>query len=245
MNVTRLAVLGIALVAGAAALFLVLGNKPAAPVQVVEARTEKTARVLVADAEFQRGDRISVEKVKWVDWPERALSDSYLTEASGQTPDSLKEAVARTLIVRGEPIVEAKIVRAGSSGLMAAIIAPGMRAVTQRVSPETSAGGFILPGDRVDVLYTEGGRDGGSRTRTIFENVRVLAINADFREAQEGANIESTTVTLELSPQDAEAFVTSRATGTVSLALRSVFQPEGEIKSKRSSDVTVIRYGRS
>lgn len=245
MNVTRIAVLAVALIAGAGALFLFLGTRPNAPVQVIEASTEKTVRVLVADADFQRGDRLAVEALKWANWPQNAVSERYITEASGQTPDDLKDAVARTLIVKGEPIIEAKVVRAGSGGLMAAILTPGMRAVTQRVSPDTASGGFVLPGDRVDVLFTEGGSS-GSRTKTIFENVRVLAVNAVYGDAQEGGYLEAVNVTLEFLPEDAEAFITARSTGTVSLALRSVFQPEGGVgKSKRSSDVTVIRYGRS
>lgn len=245
MNVTRIAVLGVALVAGAIALFLVLGNKQG-QVQIVEPMKEKTIRILVADRDFQRGERLAVEGLKWVDWPEKALSEAYLTESSGQTPEALKDAVARTLVVKGEPIIEAKIVRAGSSGLMAAIITPGMRAVTQRVSPETASGGFILPGDRVDVLFTAS-KEGGARTRTIFENVRVLAVNNLYGESTEGGYVEGVNITLEFTPQDAESFITARSGGAVSLVLRSVFQPETDVeqKTKKSSDVTVIRYGRS
>jgi pilus assembly protein CpaB len=248
MNVTRIAILGVALVAGIGAFFLMMGNRPTQDaVQIVAPMSEKTVRVLVADRDFQRGERIGVDDTKWVAWPEKALSPAFITESSGVDPNELAEAVARTLIVAGEPIVEVKIVRAGSAGLMAAILTPGMRAVTQRVSPETAAGGFILPGDRIDVLYTEGNRENITKTRTIFENVRVLAVNTVYTETPETPNIEGVNVTLELSPDDAEAFVTARSTGTISLSLRSVFQAEGEVNSqtKRSSDVTVIRYGRS
>ncbi|MEX0646102.1 MAG: Flp pilus assembly protein CpaB [Parvularculaceae bacterium] len=248
MNVTRIAILGVALVAGVGAFFMMMSNRPAKEsVEAVAPISEKTVRVLVADRDFQRGERIGVEDTKWIAWPEKALSPSFLTEESGVDQTELAQAVARTLIVTGEPIIETKIVRAGSSGLMAAILTPGMRAITQRVSPETAAGGFILPGDRVDILYTEGNRENATRTRTIFENVRVLAVNTIYAEAPETPNIEGVNVTLEFTQGDAEAFVTARSTGTISFALRSVFQPEGEVGSqtKRSSDVTVIRYGRS
>lgn len=249
MNVTRIAILGVALVAGAGAFFLMMSsNAPKTPIQIVEPATEKTVRVLVADRDYQRGERLAAEGMKWVDWPEKSLSPSFIAETGGASADALAGAVARTLIVKGEPIIEAKIVRAGSAGLMSAILSPGARAITQRVSAETAAGGFILPGDRVDVLYTESGRgEGKARTRTIFENVRVLAINQMYQETPEAANIEGVNVTLEFSPGDAEAFVTARSAGTISLALRSVFQPDGDIESqtKRQSDVTVIRYGRS
>jgi pilus assembly protein CpaB len=248
MNVSRIAILGVALVAGIGAFFMMMGNRPAKEsVQVVAPLSEKTVRVLIADRDFQRGERIGVEDTKWIAWPEKALSPTFLTEDSGVDQNELAQAVARTLIVAGEPIVEAKIVRAGSSGLMAAILTPGMRAVTQRVSAETAAGGFILPGDRIDILYTEGNREKSTRTRTIFESVRVLAVNTVYAEAPETPNIEGVNITIELAPDDAEAFITARSTGTISLALRSVFQAEGEVASqtRRSSDVTVIRYGRS
>lgn len=248
MNVTRIAVLGGALVAGAIAFFLMMNRGPAnSPVQIVEPAREKTVRVLIADHDIQRGERLSVDSTKWVAWPEQAVSESYIVESGDDAQQKFDGAVARTLIVTGEPIIEAKIVRAGSSGLMAAILTPGMRAITQRVSEETAAGGFILPGDRVDVLFTQKADRGSARTRTIFENVRVLAVNATYEETPEAANIDSANVTLEFSPSDAESFVTARSNGEVSLSLRSVFQPDGEVQSqtRKSSDVTVIRYGRS
>jgi len=151
------------------------------------------------------------------------------------------------LIVTGEPIVNAKVVRAGSSGLMAAILSPGMRAVTLRVSPETSSGGFILPGDRVDILFTGGRDDRGGGARTMFEDVRVLAVNTLYSENTETAHIDGANVTLELSPPDAEAFTSARGAGSLSLVLRSIFKPENEVQAneRRSSNVSVIRYGRS
>ncbi|MEE2690500.1 MAG: Flp pilus assembly protein CpaB [Pseudomonadota bacterium] len=247
MNVTRIAVLGVAAVAGFGAFFLMMTNRPQQQaVQVVEPLKEKTVRVLVAAKDFQRGERLGADTTKWVAWPEKALSPSFITEESGAAANDLDQAVARTLIVSGEPVIEQKIVRAGATGLMAAILTPGMRAVTQRVSPETAAGGFILPGDRVDILHTNTGGE-KAYTKTIFENVRVLAIDAQYAEASESANVPGSTVTLEFSPEDAEAFVTARSYGNISLALRSVFQPDGDVASqtRKSSDVTVIRYGRS
>jgi pilus assembly protein CpaB len=243
MNVTRIAILGVALVAGGGAFFLMMGdNKPAAPIAAPAAET--TVRVLVADRDIARGERLGADGTKWTAWPQKSLSPAFITEATAGDPETLAQSVARSLIVQGEPIIEQKIARAGSSGLMAAILAPGMRAVTQRVSPETASGGFILPGDRVDVLHTTGGQE-SPRTRTLFEDVRVLAVNAVYTENNETAYLEGVNVTLEFAPEDAERFVTARASGSISLALRSVFQAEEGATSKRSADVTVIRYGRS
>ncbi len=247
MNVSRIAILGVALVAGVAAFFLMMGNKPQnAPVQVVQPVKEETVRVLVAGRNIERGERLAIDDTNWVSWPKAALQPTFLTDADPEKREEIENAVARSIIVAGEPIVETKLIHAGESGLMAAIITPGYRAVTMRVSPETSSGGFILPGDRVDVLHTDG-RDADASTRMLFEDVRVLAVNTIYSEAPETPNIDGVNVTLELSPRDSETFVTARSSGTLSLVLRSIFKPEGDVQAseKRSSGVDVIRYGRS
>lgn len=243
MNVSRIAILGIALVAGAAAFFLMMGNSPKGPaVQIVEPVREETVRVLIATRDIQRGERLSLEDTNWINWPKKAIQPTFITDAVAEKREELTDAVARSLIVTGEPIVDAKVVKAGYSGLMAAIISPGMRAVTMRVSPETSSGGFILPGDRIDVMHTMNGR-----TRLMFEEVRVLAVNTVYAETTETPYIDGVNVTLELSPRDAEAFITARSNGSMSAVLRSIFKPEEGVVAddRRSSDVNVIRYGRS
>lgn len=245
MNVTRIAVLGVALVAGVGAFFMMMnGNKT--PQQIVQAPAQKTVRVLVADRDFQRGERLTADAVKWVEWPEQALSEAYLTEATGGDPAELEKAVARTGIIAGEPIIEAKIVRAGSSGLLAAVLQPGMRAVTMRITPETGVNGFVLPGDKVDIFYSEPNDNNGTATELLFQDVKVLAINTVYSENPESPTIEGANATIELSPEDAEYFINSRQSrGQMSLALRSVFGEEGGDKQRRDQSVKVIRYGRS
>lgn len=243
MNISRLAILGVALVAGAAAFFLMMGNTPGGPaVQIVEPVKEETVRVLVATRNLQRGERLALEDTNWVAWPKKALQPTFITDQTPEAREGMTKAVARSLIVTGEPIVDAKVAKAGQSGLMAAMLSPGMRAVTVRVSPETSSGGFILPGDRVDILQTN-----GRRTTLLFEDVRVLAVNTIYSENTESAHIDGSNVTLEMSPPDAEAFTSARSGGSLSLVLRSIFKPEGDmvVDDRRSSDVNVIRYGRS
>lgn len=252
MNITRIAILGVALVAGVAAFFLMLGNgAEQAPIRIVEPAKEETVRVLVSLRDITRGERITVEDTEWITWPKKAVQPHFITDENADKREELIGAVARTLIVVGEPMVERKLVVAGSSGLMAAILAPGMRAVTLRVSPETSSGGFILPGDRVDIHYTESDENAGNTTKisTIKENVRVLAINAIYSEDPGAANITGNNVTLEMTPDDAEFFLVARnSRGTMQLTLRSIFEPEGEVVAsddRRNDVVQVIRYGRS
>lgn len=243
MNVQRIAILGVALVAGIAAFFLMMGNRPdVTPVQVVQPVKEETVRVLIATRDIQRGERLAVEDTTWLAWPKKGIQPTFITDATPDARESFEQAVARSLIVTGEPIVNAKVVRAGNSGLMAAMLSPGMRAVTMRVSPETASGGFVLPGDRVDVMHTLGGT-----TRMIFEEVRVLAVNNIYSENTETPHIEGSNMTLELSPQDAEAFLSKRTNGSFSVVLRSIFKPEGDVTTteRRQTNVNVIRYGRS
>ncbi|MEO1252377.1 MAG: Flp pilus assembly protein CpaB [Pseudomonadota bacterium] len=242
MNVSRIAILGVALVAGVAAFFLMMGNRgDERPVQIVQPVKEETVRVLVSTRDIQRGERLSTEDTNWIAWPKNGIQPAFITDATPDARDELQTAVARSLIVAGEPVVNAKIVRAGNSGLMAAILEPGMRAVTLRVSPETSSGGFILPGDRVDLLHT-----GGARTRLVFEDVRVLAVNTNYSENVDTPNIEGSNMTLELAPEDAEVFLSKRASGSFSVVLRSIFKPEGDVAAnRRQNNVNVIRYGRS
>lgn len=246
MNVTRIAVLGVALVAGAGAFFMMMSGNRGAPASIAQAVQEKTARVLVADRDFQRGERLTADAIKWVDWPEKALSEVYITEATGGDPATLEKAVARTSIIAGEPIIEAKIVRADSSGLLAAVVSPGMRAVTMRITPETGVSGFILPGDQVDIYYSEANNNNRTETEMLFEDVKVLAINTVYTENPEGATIEGANATVELTPSDAEYFINARASkGEMSLALRSVFKPEGEATARQDKSIRVIRYGHS
>lgn len=241
MNVSRLAILGVALVAGVIAFFLMMQTRPdSSPVQIIQPVKEETVRVLVATRDYQRGERLVAEDMNWISWPQKAIQPTFITDATPNAREDLQSAVARSLIVTGEPIVNAKIVRAGSSGLMAAILAPGMRAVTVRVSPETASGGFILPGDRVDLLHTQ-----NNQTRLVFEEVRVLAVDTIYAENTGSPHIAGSNITLELSPADAEAFVQRRAQGAFSLVLRSIFQPEEDVDDRRSADVRIIRYGRS
>lgn len=247
MNTSRIAILGVALIAGGGAFFLMMGNGPSsAPVQIVEPVKEETTRVLVAIRQMTRGERLTVEDTQWVSWPKKAVQPGFITDEDPQAREKLLGAAVRSLMVEGEPILDAKVVQAGSSSLMAAILDPGMRAVTVRVSPETSSGGFILPGDRVDLHYAESDNNKANLS-LLNENVRVLAVNTIYSETTETPTIEGRNITVELSPEDAEfLMIANNSRGTVQVTLRSIFEPEGEIVSDtRRGEVKVIRYGRS
>lgn len=146
-------------------------------------------------------------------------------------------SVVREPILAGEPIVARKIVRAGDSGYMAAYLEPGMRAMAIRVTVETAAGGFILPGDRADVLLTREvklpntGQSGGETTKfvaaTVMQNVKVLAIDQATRAAEDAQAVVGATATLEVSGRDAEALALAKSEGELSLVLRSYADTSG------------------
>lgn len=167
-------------------------------------------------------------------------------------------SVVREPILAGEPIVARKIVRAGDSGYMAAYLEPGMRAMSIGVSVETAAGGFILPGDRVDVLVTvelADNGEGGGQTRyassTVLQNVKVLAVDQSTRAEDDQQAVVGATATLELAPSDAEALALAKAAGTLSLVLRSYADtagPSGRVqnlpRARATPQTTSIRVYR-
>ena len=167
-------------------------------------------------------------------------------------------SVVREPILAGEPIVGRKIVRAGDSGYMAAYLEPGMRAMAIRVTVETAAGGFILPGDRVDVLLTREttlsniGSQEGDRSKftssTVMQNVKVLAIDQSTRAGDDEQAVVGATATLEVGPRDAEALALAKSEGELSLVLRSYADtggPSGRVAPvvRQSSAIRVYRGG--
>lgn len=264
MDIRKIAVVLIALLAGGAAFYLSLSgqsNEEPAPVPVIQAAREKTIGVLVASVPIERGQRLGPDSIEWKDWPAKVVETggSFVTTEQTGAIEELEGAVAKTSFVPGEPLIESKIVRAGSSGLLAAIMKPGMRAVALRVTPETASGGFILPGDRVDIINAvSAGRDEPTVATTLFRDVRVLAVNEIFTENPETPVIAGVNITLELAPADAEKFVAARTEGKLSLSLRSIQQADdaserdkketGQSKKKQNNEtkkVNVIRIGRS
>ena len=256
MKAARILVLGVALAAGGAAAFLVGSDeekKPEAPAPVVQF---ETTDVLIAKSDIGMGTAISSQDLQWQAWPTATTGDSYITKKA--TPGALEElagAITRAPFTAGEPIREAKLIRAnGAAGYMAAILPSGMRAVSTEISPETGAGGFILPNDRVDVLLSRRPKDADRKadsepasSETILTNVRVLAIDQTVEEKNGQRVVVGKTATLEVSPRQAEKLTLARALGSLSLSLRSLLDASkvGEQEEDKKTDINTIRFGRS
>jgi pilus assembly protein CpaB len=255
MKTAQIAVLTIALGAGAVAAYLARGtdDKPVAqPVAQVP-----TVEVLVAKNEIGLGQSLKPDDLQWQTWPAAAASATFIKR--GNRPEAGKQIagmIARAPFIAGEPIREPKLVRADGSGFMAAILPTGMRAISTEITAETGAGGFILPNDRVDVLLTRRDKNPDKSgpdlvsSEIILPNVRVLAIDQAPKE-KEGQNaLLGKTVTLELKPEQAETLARSRQSGTLSLALRSIADvnmvennTEEGVAPKKGGSINVVRYG--
>jgi len=256
MNTARIVVLTIAVGAGGIAAYLASGsdNKslPSEPVAQLQ-----TVDVLVAKSDIGLGQSVTPENLQWQTWPAATASNTFIRR--NERPEATKEivgSIARAPFIAGEPIREPKLVKANGSGFMAAILPTGMRAVSTEISPETGAGGFILPNDRVDVILSKHDKNPDRtgppdivNSETILSNVRVLAIDQAPKEKDGQNAVVGKTVTLELKPEQAETLARARQSGTLSLALRSIVDlnvadnRSDDQAPRRSDSVNVVRYG--
>jgi pilus assembly protein CpaB len=255
MNTARIVVLTIAVGAGGIAAYLASGSDKPLPTE--PAAQLQTVDVLVARSDIGLGQTVNPDDLQWQTWPAATASNSFIRR--NERPDATTQiagSIARAPFIQGEPIREPKLVRANGSGFMAAILPTGMRAISTEISPETGAGGFILPNDRVDVILSkrEKNQDRTGATdvvnsEIILSNVRVLAIDQAPKEKDGQNAVVGKTVTLELKPEQAETLARARQSGTLSLALRSIADINMVENStedrgpKRSDSVNVVRYG--
>jgi pilus assembly protein CpaB len=230
MKPARLIVLFVAIAAGGIAALLAGRSEQAPPPPAPVAQLE-TAEVLVANTEIGMGHVVVAQDLRWQTWPAAAAGASFIRKNERpEAVDQLLGSIARVTFSDGEPIREAKLIRAGGAGYMAAILPTGMRAASTDIAPERGVGGFILPNDHVDVLLTRRDKDaeagnGGMEvqvTETILTNVRVLAIGKTVEERSGQTNVDGTIATLELTPQMAERLALAHQLGTISLTLRSL-----------------------
>src|SRR6266446_62787 len=256
MMTARIVVLTIALSAGGVAAYLASGynNKPAPAVE--PAVSLQTVDVLVAKSDIGLGQQLKPEDMQWQTWPAATASNTFIRRSD--RPDATNQiagSIARAPFIAGEPIREQKLVKADGSGFMAAILPTGMRAISTEITPETGAGGFILPNDRVDVILTKREKSPDSTNTqdlvisvVILTNIRVLAIDQAPKEKDGQNAVVGKTVTLELNPAQTQVLSSSRQAGTLSLALRSIADVKmSEItldeSAQKRDGVSIIRYG--
>src|SRR5580704_12638495 len=193
--------------------------------------------VLVARSGIQRGQILKPDDLIWQIWPEGPVDKNYVLLGT-RTPESFAGAVARNPVAAGEPITEAKIVAPGNRGFLAAVLKPGMRAISVPVTVTSGISGFIFPGDQVDLLITylvpvtTAASAGGSSyehkaSETVLHDVRVIAIDQRL-ETKAGEAVVAHTATLEVTPKQSEIIALASEIGKLSLSLRSLVPPVAE-----------------
>ena len=255
MNIARVVVLIIALSAGGVAAYLARGTEEKSRPAAEPFAQLPTVEILVAKSDIGLGQQVKPADLQWQTWPASAGNNLVNRASRAEAIKEIAGSIARAPFIAGEPIREQKLVKANGSGFMAAILPTGMRAISTEISPETGAGGFILPNDRVDVILSKREKNPDSKgadlviAEIVLTNVRVLAIDQAPKE-KEGINtLVGKTATLELKPDQAETLARARQGGTLSLALRSITdvnmaesQSDEQIL-KRNDGLNVVRYG--
>jgi len=258
MKAARIVVLGIAIAAGGvAALLAGRSHEPEAPKPQAPAPVLETVDVLTAKTDLARGQVIDPSQIAWQAWPTASANENFIKRTA--RPDALNQfsgAIVRVPIAAGQPVYDPMVVFAKGSGFLAAVLPKGMRAVAIDISPDSDAGGFILPEDHVDILLTHhdksAERTSGIEkivTDTILENVRVLAVDQAAEEKSGQKVIVGKTATVELTPEQAETLANARQQGALSLSLRSLMDSptsllagDGERKY-RGKSINTFRYG--
>lgn len=214
-----------------------------------EAAAQPTGpRVLVAKRALTAGTIITADALGFQPWPNELVQDAYFIDGEADM-NELIGTVVRYPITVGEPVTQGALVSPGDRGFLAAALGPGMRAVTVPVTAMTGVGGFVFPGDRVDLVLTQEvqGQDGGTGLKTaetVLRNLRVLATDQSTETTtdENGKTVvtEFRTVTLEVTPKIAEKVAVAQTIGTITLALRSLADNDTELeRAIASGDVKI------
>lgn len=278
MRPVRIVILVVAAVAAIGLAFLVRGMmapKPQPAATLASAPpAQPMARVLVAKRELAIGTKLTAADMGWQEWPVEALNASFVTDGAPPKPKdddkgllktatkaatelaeapppamaSFEGALVREPIAAGEPMTARKVVRGGEGGYLSVMLAPGMRAIGVPVNSETGAGGFILPGDRVDVLQARRGEeaDKGFVTQAVLTNIKVLAIDQATEPDKESKTMVGAVATLEVPAADVENLARAKAQGDLTLVLRSYADLAGGRTPPRqvASGVRIFRAGK-
>ena len=204
------------------------------------------SEVLVAADVLPAGMILKPQHLRWQVWPAQTVAEGYFVKAKGDMQAAIG-SVVRNGIAKGEPIVESRIVRPGDRGFLAAILTPGMRAVSVPINATSGIAGLVFPGDRVDVILThtingENGQNERVRraSETVLENIRVLATDQRTDHEDGSAGAVAKTATLEVTAKQAEVLSMVTELGRLSLSLRSLPMQE-ELNAGAPQEASVAR----
>lgn len=249
MSPARIIILAIALVAGLAAALLI--SRPSKTPAVTKYEPAPTTEVLVAAADIPVGNRLTAGDLRWIGWPLASLPTGVIRrEDAPEGEAEFVGQVARAQLFGSEPIRREKLIRTDAAGFLSAILPAGKRAVaiTTDSRGANTAGGFILPNDRVDVISTtrddSNSKDGAPPvSEAILVNVRVLAIGQNVQEKNGDKVVIGETATLELDPNQVDVVSLAQKTSSLSLVLRSLQDAGDQSLPPSEGGMTLVRYG--
>ncbi|MHA1600954.1 MAG: Flp pilus assembly protein CpaB [Alphaproteobacteria bacterium] len=196
------------------------------PVAAAPATPVHVKQIVVASGPIPHGSKLLRQKLRLVDWPVESVPHGAFTsldEVFGTAGAETGGHVVLRSLVRDEPVLKSKISGFGARASLSTLIAPGQRAATIRVNDINGVAGFVLPGDRVDVLLTRGTSGGSVRrdlvTDVLLQNMKVLGIDQDANAEREQPVVVRA-VTLEVTQPEAQRLTLAQKLGTLSLALR-------------------------
>lgn len=187
--------------------------QPTEPTPAVE-----VSSIVVAATDFTFGTPLQAETLREIPWPKSSVPDGAFAKISDLLADGRR--VSLTSISVNEPILKWKISGPGARASLSAIVKEGMRAVAVRVNDVVGVGGFVLPGDRVDVLFTRLENNKPGTTDILIQNVRVLAVDQSADQKNEQP-VVAKVATLEVTTFDAQKIQLAQQIGTLGLSLRS------------------------
>ena len=200
-----------------------------------------TVEVIVAAVDIPFGEEIGRSQLTTIRWPRESVPEGIFTDFATVVPEGENpHRRAKRAMAQGELVLASKISGFGEKVTITQTLTPGHRAMAIRVSAETSAGGFVTPGDAVDVVLTYGGGD-GLRTVTVLQNIRVVGVD-QLADEQSDAPKVARTVTVEVTPDDGQKLALAQRAGTLSLSLRSLDMADGvtedaPLESVRLADI--------
>jgi pilus assembly protein CpaB len=211
-------------------------------------KAEKPAAfVLVAVKDLPTGSFVQTEDLRWQAWPGQQVSESYLRKGKDK-PEALAGAVVRLRIAAGEPVTVGRVIKPGDRGFLAAVLNPGMRAVSVPVTTTSGVAGLVFPGDRIDLILShmvpdQSGRNLPPRaaSETILSDIRVLAVDQTTND-QANKPVLAKTVTFEVTPKQAEAIEVAADLGKLSLSLRSLASDNVDDSVAQVADANTVSY---
>ena len=227
--------IGFAVVFGLLAVFIAqvwLNNQASLRAKVEPAKAIASQTVVVAKQPLRFGTELTAAMLQEVPWPSDALPNGAFANIHDIMAGGRRVVLAA--IEANEPVLSLKITGPGQRATLSALVKPGMKAVTIRVNDVEGVGGFVLPGDHVDVVLTRQIDKGSATTQVVLQNTRVLAVDQTADERAQKAAVAKS-VTLEVDTVDAQKLWLASSVGNLSLLLRKA----GETAEVRTRKVTL------